>query len=150
VQKLQALADYLTAKMAAKPEQIRGVMESGDPTPSFDQAGPDLVLFVHKYAARIVLEKFPHDLKHVLALVTVWLNEHGGVDDVLVGWVGEPVDDRLGDVDIRLQLEEEVRYVAKPDGYTGRDVVTWKGDDYVPGEKAADIANDFELEGTVE
>jgi hypothetical protein len=151
VRKLQALADYLiAANKVAKPEQLRGVMESGNPTPSFSQAGPDLLLFRHKYTARIVLEKFPHDLSHVLALTLAWLGEFAEDGDELLGWVGEPVDDRLGDVDLRLQFDEEARYVPKPTGYTGRDVVRWKGNDYVPGENAADLAESVELEGTVE
>jgi len=151
MKKLQALVDHLTAAMVAKPEQITGVMESGEPLVSFEESGPDLLIFHHRYTARVVLEDLPRDLTHVLAATCAWLEEFGDARaDELLGWIGEPSDDKLGDVDIRVQLDEEARYVPKPQGYTGRDVVTWRGVDYVPGEQVADKATEVELEGATE
>ena len=147
MKKLQALVDHLTAAGATKPEQIKGVMESGEPQGGFTQAGPDLLLFHHRYVARIVLDDYPRDITHVLALTFAWLEENGDADtDNLLGWVGEPSDDKLGDIDLRVELEEEVRYVVKPGGYTGLDVVTWNAVEYVPGELVADRAVTAQVE----
>jgi len=151
VEKLQALVTHLVDAAAARPEQIKGVMESGEPQAAFDEAGPDLLIFRHRYVGRVVLDDYPHDLTHVLALTFAWLEENGDErTDTFLGWVGEPSDDRLGDIDLRVELEEEKHYVVKPVNYTGREIVTLKGQQYVPGELVADKATDAEVEGSIE
>ena len=147
MQKLQALVDHLTAAVIAKPEQIRGVMESGEPMAVFDESGPDLLIFTHRYTGRVVLEDYPHDLGHLLACVCAWFEENGEDRDELLDWSGEPTDDKLADVEIRMRFEEAARYVVKPEGYPGRDVVTWKAVEWVPGGNVANVATDFATEG---
>jgi len=148
MKKLQALVDYLTAAKVARPEQIMGVLESGEPIISFEQSGPDLLIFYHRYTARVVLEDYPHDVIHLFALVCAWFEENGEDNkDEFLGWIGEPSDDKLGDLDLRVQFEEEARFIPKPQGYTERDVVTWRGADYVPGELTADVATEVALQG---
>lgn len=148
MEKLQALVDHLTAAGIARPEQITGVMESGEPHGGFDQSGAALLVFRHRYIGRVVLEQLPHDLTHALAVTFAWLEENGDQrTDSFLGWVGEPSDDKLGDIDLRVEFEELKHYVVKPAGYTGRDVVTWRGVEYVPGSLAADEATGAEVGG---
>ena len=143
--KLQALIDYLVAARFCRAEQLHAAMESGEPDASFraealDTAGitAGLLLFRHRYTAVIGIERDGGDLAHVLALVHVWMEENGGDHDEFLGWVGEPVADRLSDVDLRVQFEEQITYIPAEPGYTGVDKIAWRGADY----KRADIVPD--------
>jgi hypothetical protein len=159
--KLFDLYDHLKASMPriARPDQLRCELESGEPGASFRWATlapggtpAGLVLFRHRYTGRIGLDKGHGDLVHVLALCTAWLQEHGGDDEhhAFLGWVGEPVDDRLSDIDLRFQFEEEVSYVAADAEYAGADRIEWQGQVYRRADLSVDTATAASIEGAIE
>ena len=141
--KLFDLYDYLKAAKFCRPEQLMAELEQGAPEPSFSTSGGGLLLFRHRYSGRIGIEKAVGDFTHVLALCHVWLAENGGDDlhNKFTGWVGEPADDRLSDIDLRFEFEEEIFYDLAP-GYTGKDKITWKGQVYKRQDPAPDSADE--------
>jgi P2 phage tail completion protein R (GpR) len=146
MRKLQALLATLRDAKAIAPERIEAVIESGEVDWSGSRAGPDLLLYRLRYAATVELWGAAGSLTHLLALVAVWLAEQGGDSDFnrLAGFEGEPVDERRSDLTLRLELEEEVRYVPAEPGYAGTDKLTYAGADWKPGEGSPALADTLE------
>ena len=149
--KLIALKRYLEGVQLWNPERIDAAAENGTPEFSGSEASADLLLFRNRYTGTIEVFGTAGNLTDLLAHVLVWLELNGGNNDSLDGWEGEPVDHDRSDITLTLTFEEDVRYVPAPANYAGADKITWNGADWVPGSKAADLANALAgVSGTVQ
>ena len=146
MRKLHALLAYLRDAKAIAPERIEAVIESGEVDFSDSRAGAELLLYRLRYVATVELWGASGSLTHLLALVAVWLAEQGGdaEHNRLAGFEGEPVDNRRSDLVLRLELEEDVRYVIAEPGYGGADKLAYAGADWKPGENSAALADTLE------
>jgi P2 phage tail completion protein R (GpR) len=147
--KLAALLAFIRDAKAIAPERIEAVVESGETDFSGSRARPDLLLYRLRYTAAVELWGAAGSLTHLLALVEVWLAENGGdrKRNFLASFAGEPVDDRRSDITLRLELEEDVRYLPAEAGYAGADRISYAGAEWKPGLGAADLA--LTIEGLV-
>ena len=147
--KLAALLAFIRDAKAIAPERIEAVVESGETGFSGSRAGPDLLLYRLRYTAAVELWGAAGSLTHLLALVEVWLAEQGGDAErnFLASFAGEPVDGQRSDLTLRLELEEDVRYVPAEPGYAGADKIAYAGTEWKPGTAIADLA--LSVEGLV-
>ena len=148
MQKLIALKNHIEASGLFNPERVIEYAEEGTAHTSFSTSGPDLLLCRHAYTGVIELWGASGSLGHLLAMVLTWLDANGGDEDALSSWSGEPVDRARADITLRLTLEEDARYVPKG-AYAGKDVLTFEGTEWRPGEAVADKATTLEGDGVV-
>jgi hypothetical protein len=146
MRKLQALLAHLRDAKAIAPERIEAMIESGEVDWSGSRSGPELLLYRLRYVATVELWGASGSLTHLLALAAVWLAEQGGDSEHnrLSGFEGEPVDKGRSDLVLRLELEEDVRYLPAGPGYAGADKLTYAGADWKPGEGSATLADTLE------
>ena len=140
MKRLEELRDFLVANKALRPEQLRIVLENGEPAGAFSTTGNGLLAFRHRYTGRVEIKNYSRPLTHLAAWVHVWLAENGTRDEELLGWSGEPTSDEESFLEFRFQIMEEIHYVTKPGNYTGDEAITYGGANWIPGDEAANSA----------
>ncbi len=150
MRKLQALMDALIeAHVVAMPEQIRGVIDSGDPIRSGANTATGVRILNHEYQCHVEIKKAQGDIRHLLAVVMAYMIDTDEQYDEFSGWDGEIADDHTSTINLRFKFCEDVHLVEVDPDYTGQDRVTLGGTLY----KLADdqVSHATELSGlTVE